>query len=145
MEGDIMKKITSQLTFAAVPLEYHGLISLFPLRPIHDQVDLANATEIADAMAGHDLTPDQEDYFDVLTTLMNEYEHAHGTQPLRQHEPIGNLKFLMDQHKLTASDIGRILGQRELGSKILRGDRDLSKRHILALADYFHVNAAIFI
>jgi len=51
----------------------------------------------------------------------------------------------MEQHALTASDPGRILGQRELGSKILRGDRELSKTHIRALADYFHVNAGMFV
>jgi HTH-type transcriptional regulator / antitoxin HigA len=145
MEGELMKKTASRLIFSAMPTEYQGLIALFPLRPIHDRVDLANATEIADAMAGHDLTPDQEDYFDVLTTLMNEYERAHGAPPLRQHDPIGNLEFLMDQHGLTASDVGRILGQRELGSKILRGDRELSKAHIRTLADYFHVNAGVFV
>jgi HTH-type transcriptional regulator / antitoxin HigA len=138
-----MKK--SRLTFAALPRDYQGLISMFPLRPIHDQVDLDNATEIGDAMAGHDLSPDQEDYFDVLTTLMNEYERSHVAQPQREHDPMGNLKFLMEQHGLTASDLGRILGQRELGSKILRGDRELSKTHIRTLADYFHVNAGMFV
>jgi hypothetical protein len=85
-----MKK--SPLTFAALPRDYQGLISMFPLRPIHDQVDLDNATEIGDAMAGHDLSPDQEDYFDVLTTLMNEYERAHGARPQRQHDPMGRVK-----------------------------------------------------
>jgi HTH-type transcriptional regulator/antitoxin HigA len=140
-----MKRTASPLVFAGMPRDYQRLVSMYPLRPIHDQVDLENATEIADAMAGHDLSPDQEDYFDVLTTLMNEYELSHVAQPVRQHDPIGNLQFLMEQHTLTASDIGRILGQRELGSKILRGDRELSKTHIRKLADYFHVNAGMFV
>ena len=140
-----MKKTVSPMAFAALPRDYQSLIALFPLRPIHDNVDLDNATEIADALAGHDLSPDQEDYFDVLTTLMNEYERSHLPMPERHHDPIGNLKFLMEQHALTASDIGRILGQRELGSKILRGDREMSKTHIRALADYFHVNAGLFV
>lgn len=140
-----MKKAVPRLTFASMPRDYQGLISLYPLRPIHDKVDLDNATEIADALAGQELSPDQEDYFDVLTTLMNEFERSRLPAPARPRDPIGNLKFLMEQHALTASDLGRILGQRELGSKILRGDRELSKAHIRTLADYFHVNAGMLV
>jgi antitoxin component HigA of HigAB toxin-antitoxin module len=123
-----------------MPKDYGGLISQIPLRPLHDQVDLANATEIADAMAGHDLSKDQEGYFDVLTTLIEQYEQARVAQPERVHDPIGNLQFLMEQHGMTASDLGRILGQRELGSKILCGERELSKAHIRTLAAHFHVD-----
>ena len=46
---------------------------------------------------------------------------------------------------MSVSDLGRLLGQRELGSKILRGDRELSKAHIRTLANHFRVTAAMFI
>jgi HTH-type transcriptional regulator / antitoxin HigA len=140
-----MKRTETGVTFAAMARDYRGLIAMFPLRPIHDKVDLENATEIADAMAGHDLSADQEDYFDVLTTLIDQYERAHMPGPAQRHDPMGNLRFLMEQHAMSASDLGRLLGQRELGSKILRGDRELSKTHIRALADHFHVDAGIFV
>jgi HTH-type transcriptional regulator / antitoxin HigA len=140
-----MRKTASRVTFATMARDYRGLIAMFPLRPIHDQVDLDNATEIADAMAGHNLSSDQEDYFDVLTTLIDQYERAHVPGPARRHDPIGNLRFLMEQHAMSVSDLGRLLGQRELGSKILRGDRELSKAHIRALASHFRVSAAMFI
>ena len=133
------------LAFKNIPKDYNVLIRLFPLRPIHDRIDLTNATEMADALAGHGLSPDQEDYFTVLVTLMVSYEQAHVPQPRRKHDPMGNLEFLMEQHKMNASDLRRLLGQRELGSKLLRGERDLSKANICKLAEHFHVSPACFL
>ena len=75
-------------------------------------------------MAGHKLTRDQEDYFAVLVTLIEQYERAHVPQPKLEHDPLGNLKFLMEQHGMNAADLGRLLGQRELGSKLVRGERE---------------------
>ena len=140
-----MKNTIANIAFATLPVNYQELVRMFPLRPLHDKVDLDNATEIADAMAGHDLNPDQEDYFAVLATLINEYEQTHIAQPRRRHDPVGNLTFLMEQHQMNASDLGRLLGQRELGSKLLRKERQLSKAMISKLADHFHVNAACFL
>jgi HTH-type transcriptional regulator/antitoxin HigA len=139
-----MKK-SSHVVFADFPRDYAEMVAAFPLRPIHDRVDLENATKIADAMAGHDFTPDQEDYFGVLVTLIEQYERAHVEQPKLVHDALGNLKFLMEQHGMTASDLGRLLGQREIGSKLVRGERELSKAHIRKLAEHFHVSAAVFV
>lgn len=140
-----MRSKTGHLVFQAVPEDYEGLMRMFPLRPIHDKVDLDNATEVTDAMAGHELSPDQSDYFAVLASLIDEYERAHLPRPRRKHDPLGNLRFLMEQHQMSASDLGRLLGQRELGSKLLRGERELSKSHILKLAKFFHVSPAMFL
>jgi antitoxin component HigA of HigAB toxin-antitoxin module len=140
-----MKRTRNRMTFRNVPKKYAELIAMLPLRPIHDRVDLENATEVADAMAGHALTLDQEDYFSVLTTLMEQYEQAHVPQPAREHDALGNVRFLMEQRGMNASDLGRVLGQREVGSKILRGERELSKAHIRTLAAFFGVSAGMFV
>ena len=140
-----MKNRIARMTFSSLPADYEGLVRMFPLRPLHDKVDLVNATEVTDAMAGHDLNQDQEDYFAVLATLIDEYEQAHRPQPRRRHDPVGNLTFLMEQHHMNASDLGRLLGQRELGSKLLRKERQLSKTMIAKLADHFHVSPACFL
>ena len=44
-----------------------------------------------------------------------------------------------------ASDLGRLLGERSLGPKILSGQRELSKAHIRKLADHFGVSAGLFL
>jgi len=39
-------------------------------RPIRDKVDFENVMGMTDAIAGHRLTTDQEDYFDLLCRLI---------------------------------------------------------------------------
>jgi antitoxin component HigA of HigAB toxin-antitoxin module len=51
----------------------------------------------------------------------------------------------MLDHEMTASDLGRVLGNRALGSKILRGDRRLNLAHIKKLMRHFAVDATAFL
>jgi len=53
---------------------------------------------------------------------------------------MGNLTFLVEQRQINASDLGCLLENRELGSKLLRQERQLSKTIIARLADHFHVS-----
>jgi antitoxin component HigA of HigAB toxin-antitoxin module len=46
---------------------------------------------------------------------------------------------------LSASDLGRLLGHRELGSKILKRQRQLTVGHIKKLSAYFRVSPATFV
>lgn len=50
----------------------------------------------------------------------------------------------MEQHSLTQSDLPE-LGSQGVMSEILRGKRELNLRQIKALAERFHVPAALFI
>jgi HTH-type transcriptional regulator/antitoxin HigA len=138
-------KTKQKKRFAEMPLEYEGLIRMFPLRPIQDQVDVENATEILDAMAGYPLTQDQADYLEVLSILVAEYEEKHDPVDLSHLTPLEILAHLLEANDLSASDLGRLLGHRALGSKILRGERALSKAHIATLADRFKVSSALFL
>ena len=61
-----MKTARSKKAFADLPRDYTGLCRVHLPRPIRDKVDFENVTEMADVMAGHKLTKDQEDYFDLL-------------------------------------------------------------------------------
>src|ERR1700744_4653798 len=124
MEGDAMTiHQTQALAFKDLPTSYRALVTRFPLRPIHDGTDCDNATEILDAMALHhdDFTADQADYFDVLASLVAPYEGEHDPLLIPKPPPAETLKSLLYAHEMSASDLGRILGNRELGSKILRG------------------------
>ena len=131
--------------FAGIPTNYPALMAMLPLRPIHDDVDAENATEIIDAMAGHDLTGDQEDYLDVLSTLLDEYETERHPVRLAANKPLTNLRRLLEDHGMNASDLGRLLGHRALGSKILRRTRRLNLTHIRKLMKHFALDATAFI
>jgi HTH-type transcriptional regulator/antitoxin HigA len=128
-----------------IPKTYRALMAIHSLRPIHDDVELDDATEIIDMMAGHALNADQEDYLDALSTLVEAYETKH--YPI---EPkvsgLDALRALLGDHGMGASDLARLLGvHRSLGSKILRGERELSKDHIRKLCDRFKVSADLFL
>jgi HTH-type transcriptional regulator/antitoxin HigA len=129
----------------SVPSTYVELMKRFPLRPINDNVDLENAMALMDRLAVLDKpTQDQADYLHVLGTLIEEYEQNRESA-IPQLSPMDALRFLMQEHGMSASDLGRLLGQRQLGSAILRDARKLSKTHILILAKHFRVRADLFL
>jgi HTH-type transcriptional regulator/antitoxin HigA len=128
----------------SIPAIYADLSALFPLRPLRDEVDYDNALDVATALVGSvDLTEDQADYLDVLTDIIQKYES-------RRHavvgggSPLDRLKRMLKEQSLSGSDLGRLLGNRPLGSAILRAERELSKSHIRILANHFKVSTDLF-
>jgi HTH-type transcriptional regulator/antitoxin HigA len=127
-----------------MPATYAELVALFPLRPLHDEVDYNNALEVAEALVGSvDLTDDQADYLDVLTDIVQKYEARRHAVAGRA-TPLDALKRMIEERGLSGSDLGRLLGSRPLGSAILRGERELSKTHIRILAEHFKVSTDLF-
>jgi HTH-type transcriptional regulator / antitoxin HigA len=130
---------------SASPKRFDELCRAFPLRPIHDRVDWQNATEVIHALAGHRLNQDQEDYLEALSELVGAYEDKLHAKDLSGLSPLDVLRYLVEQNGLTASSLGDLLGNRSLGSKLLRGERELSKSHIRILAERFGVSAGVFV
>ena len=56
---------------------------------------------------------------------------------------IAMLRLLMDQHELNGTDFPEI-GDKTLVSKILKGDRNLTKDHIVKLSERFEISPALF-
>jgi antitoxin component HigA of HigAB toxin-antitoxin module len=129
-----------------IPTKWQDLVGkLYLLKPIRTKGDYNRAVHIADMLAGRtDLNRDQADYFESLSTLIEAYENEHDNFDTEQ-EPLEVLKFLLDANGLSGSDLGRLLGYRELGSKILNGVRKLSKQHIKILAKHFSVEPGLFL
>jgi len=55
------------------------------------------------------------------------------------------LQYLCEQNDMPASALGELLGNRSLGSKVLRGERQLSKEHIRKRCDRFSVSSDLFL
>jgi len=141
-----MKKTASELQFSDLPTDYAGLCRLHLPRPIHDPVDYGNTAGITDVMAGHDLTPEQEDYFDLLCRLLDDYDQARAATKTRRMRGLEVLRHLLQEQHLTAADLGRLLNvHRTLGAMILRGERNLTLSHVQILARHFKVSADVFI
>jgi HTH-type transcriptional regulator/antitoxin HigA len=136
---------TKTLTLSKIPKHYAELVALFMPRPLHDEVDYRNALDVLDAMAGFKLNVDQDDYFDAIATFVEKYEAEHHAIGGAAMTPVQLIRALMDEHGMNESDLGRLLGDRSLGHRILRGERELSKVHIRVLASHFRLNpAALF-
>jgi len=133
---------TRTLTHDDIPESYAELVALCMPRPLHDDVDYRNALAVLDAMAGFEMNADQEDYFEAIATFMEKYESEHHAIDDEKMTPVELLRSLMDEHGMTESDLGRLLGDRSLGHRILTGQRELSKNHIRILAEHFSLNPA---
>lgn len=140
------RKTRRHLTMGDIPTDWTGLLGLYPLRPVHDEVDRENVTEIIDAMAGHDLTDDQEDYLDSISTLLEAFESAHHAVKTRKFGGVEVLRSLLEDHGMSAADLGRLLGvHRSHAAKILRGERSLTVGHLRVLAEQFRVRPDLFV
>ena len=65
--------------------------------------------------------------------------------PASAEPPHQRLQYLVKEAGLSASDLGRLLGNRGMGSVFLTGKRGLSKTNIRKLAEHFKVRADYFL
>lgn len=79
---------------------------------------------------------------DTLGTLIDSYEEEH--YPIPETTGSDVLRFLMDEHGLTQSDLPEV-GSQGVVSEILNGKRELNVRQIRALAEKFRVSPAAFV
>jgi len=79
---------------------------------------------------------------DTLGTLIESYEEER--HPIPEAKGIEALRFLMDEHGLTQSDLPEV-GSQGVVSEILSGKRELNVRQIRALARRFKVSPAVFV
>jgi len=130
------------------PERYVALIQDFPLRPLRSEREYDTALKVLDSLAvrpENSLEPGEQDYFDTLTMLVEAYDQEHYPTEMEHGEPLGMLKYLMQESGMTQAELGRLLGNRSLASLILNGHRQLSKTHIRKVASHFKVSPALFL
>jgi HTH-type transcriptional regulator/antitoxin HigA len=79
---------------------------------------------------------------DTLGTLIYAYEEQH--HPMPQVSGAEMLRFLMEEHRLTQSELPEV-GSQGVVSEILGGKRELNLRQIRVLAKRFGVSPAVFL
>lgn len=84
----------------------------------------------------------KESLIDTMGTLIKDYEDRHIPKP--EGDPIGCLKYLMEEHNLKQTDLND-LGSQGVVSEILSRKRRLNIRQIKALSQRFHVSPSVFI
>jgi HTH-type transcriptional regulator/antitoxin HigA len=78
---------------------------------------------------------------DTLGTVIHAYEETHHSLPAVGGRQM--LRYLMDEHSLTQSDLPEI-GSQGVVSEVLSGKRELNARQIGTLAKRFSVSPAVF-
>jgi HTH-type transcriptional regulator/antitoxin HigA len=131
---------------AEIPKSYRELCQLYLPRPIHDDTEDAEATAVMNALAVFTrLNAEQRDYFDVLTEFVDEYDKSKKVA-WPKINGLDILKHLLEEHGKNAADLSRILKtSRNLGAMILRGERNLTLKHVRTLSRHFRVSADLFL
>jgi HTH-type transcriptional regulator/antitoxin HigA len=127
-----------------IPRTFSELVCVWIPKAIHDRVEFENAREIMNAMAGHDLNKDQEDYLETVSILVDEYDRTHNEQP-KKATPLSVLKFLVEEHGISGRELGKILGNESVGGFILRGERHITVEQAKKLGARFSVGPSVFL
>jgi len=127
---------------------YAELVREFPPRPIHTRQQHDATMEVVRKLAvrgEEDLSRDEADYLDALTTFLERYDRAYVLKGRKKKTPLEWLQNAMKETDMIPADLGRLLGNQSLASQILLGKRQLSKDHIRKLADHFDVSTDVFL
>lgn len=140
-----MEAVMDRQVIEDITARFQALAAIVPLHAIRTEGDYDKAVAVMnqflDAGAADERSP-LADLTNALGSLIGDYEDA--INPPQEVTPAATLRFLMEQHQLTQSDLPEI-GSQGVVSEILRGKRDLNVRQIKELAGRFHVPAAVFI
>ena len=111
--------------------DYFDLVRRFPLVPIRDDAHLAAAHAMLDELSilpEPALTAGQAAYLSVLCDLAGAYEGPVLDEMLRETTGVDLLRLMMDEHGLSAEDVGRIVGDGDCGPAIVRGEAAAYRR-----------------
>lgn len=140
-----MEALMDRSVITEITSHFKALSSIIPLHTINSARDynkaVATLNQLLDAGAANEKHP-LADLVNTLGALINEYDYEH--YPAQDIAPLAMLRFLMDQHQLTQSNLPEI-GTQGVVSEILNGKRELNVRQIKALAERFHVAPSVFV
>lgn len=119
--------------------------NIAPLLSIHNEREYDAAVKRLNSLL--DEIGDNEKHplyslLDTLGLLISLYEEEH--YPIPESTGVDVLRFLMDEHGLSQSDLSEV-GSQGVVSEILSGRRELNVRQIRALAKRFKVSTAVFV
>jgi len=139
-----MTEETGNMTLATKELEIHWA-NIAPLLSIRNEREYNTAVkrlnELLDEIGDNEKHP-LYGLLDTLGTLIQIYEEEH--YPIPDATGAEVLRFLMEEHGLTQSDLPEV-GSQGVVSEILNGKRELNVRQIKSLAEKFKVSSAVFL
>jgi antitoxin component HigA of HigAB toxin-antitoxin module len=134
-------------SFGELPPDYSGLLGIFQIQQIKDEIEYRHAVEMAKRLAGFEPLMNQEQlvYQKLLLREIGYYQRWR--EPAPEKLPLSErLDALLELKGWKAKDLAEFLGlDPSMGAKILKGDRNLTWEHIKALAAAFHLSTDYFV
>jgi HTH-type transcriptional regulator/antitoxin HigA len=122
---------------------YLKLLKQFPPHPIKSEADLEAVQTVIDGLLdAEQLTSDQQDYLDVLGTLVQAYEDQQ--VPIPDLYGVDLLKALIAEFGFCQKDLVPIFKTESIVSAVLSGQRNLTFAHIEKLGQLFQISPAAF-
>ena len=139
-----MTEETGKMALATKELEVHWA-NIAPLLSIRNEREYNAAVkrlnELLDEIGDNEKHP-LYGLLGTLGTLIEIYEEDH--YPIPDATGAEVLRFLMEEHGLTQSDLTEVRSQGVV-SEILDGNREVNVRQIRFLAEKFKVSSAVFV
>lgn len=127
-----------------IPQAYLDLLGRFLLRPFTNDKDLAQATVLMFEMAVREksLLTEEQHYFDVLCGLIELYNK----ESMPDVGAADMLRFLMEQNGVSQIALATATGiANSTLTSVLDNRKDLTPKHLVKLAAYFHVEPSVFL
>ncbi len=123
---------------------YQSLLLDFTPRPIRTQREYRRALAFIEKHMQPRPPKPEADLLELLSTLVVDYES--NAYPDAKVSPGEMLTHLIDARGVTKAELARDTGiARATITNVIHGERGISKANAVALADYFHVNPALFL
>ena len=125
-----------------IQVHWRVVRSLFSIRN-EKEYDLAieRLNALIDEVGDNEEHPLYE-LLDTLGAVIHTYEEMH--YPMPECSGVEMLQFLMEVHQLEPSDLPEI-GASDAVLELLSGKRELTVKHLQALAARFHVSPTVFV
>lgn len=123
---------------------YLELLKTCPPRPIANEDDFNQTQTMIDSLIDKgNLTADEQDYLNVLGSLVRDYEDLN--QPLLQLNTVELIQALLEETGLQTQDLIFIFENETTLLKILSNQQDLTLLQIKKLANFFKISPIAFL
>lgn len=129
--------------FSTQSNRYIELLQKFPPRPIKSEEELLAAQTVIDTLLdSSNITPEEQEYINLLGILIHDYEEKSVLIP--DLYGVELLKAIIQEFGLKQKDLAPIFKTESIVSAILNGQRKFTVEHIEKLADFFHISPSAF-
>lgn len=129
--------------FSTQSNRYIELLQKFPPRPIKSEEELLAAQAVIDSLLdSSNITPEEQEYINLLGILIHDYEEKYVLIP--DLYGVELLQAIIQEFGLKQKDLVPIFKTESIVSAILNGQRKFTVEHIEKLADFFHISPSAF-